>query len=113
MKTKSRPGLATASAAALALALAACGSSDDASDDASAENVEVMADEAMESVTEEPVEDTAVAEEPEEPALSPVEEASNAEQGEDAEALAARIRAELNNTGTEAEATSSAEPAAE
>ena len=51
----------TAGLGALSLALAACGSSDDASSDTSAESVEVGADDALSQVTEEPVEDAEVA----------------------------------------------------
>jgi len=49
-------------AATASLALAACGSADDASTEAEADTVEVAADEALEPVTEEPVEDTAASE---------------------------------------------------
>ncbi|WFL78464.1 hypothetical protein P7228_05200 [Altererythrobacter arenosus] len=51
---------------AASLALAACGSADDASTEATADTVEMPADEALEGVTEEPVADAdanAVAEE--------------------------------------------------
>ncbi|MCK0129573.1 hypothetical protein [Erythrobacter sp. F6033] len=44
------------------LALAACGSSDDASNNLEVETVEMPAEEALEPVAEEPVEDTSVAE---------------------------------------------------
>lgn len=52
-----------------ALSLAACGSSDDASLEADAESVEVPANEALEGIEEEPVEDPAATmpEETEEP----------------------------------------------
>ena len=46
------------------LALAACGSSESASTEATADTVEVPSDEALESVTEEPAEDTAANEGP-------------------------------------------------
>ena len=46
------------------LALAACGSSDSASTEATADTVEVPSDEALETVTEEVVEDTAANEAP-------------------------------------------------
>ena len=48
------------------LALAACGGTEDASTEATADTVEMPADEALEAVTDEPVEDTAATEEPEE-----------------------------------------------
>lgn len=44
------------------LVLAACGSSESASEEATADTVEVPADEALETVTEEPVEDAAATE---------------------------------------------------
>lgn len=101
MKSTLRMGIAAAGATALALALAACGNSDDASEDATAESVEVTADEAMEQVTEEPVEDTAVAapEPVEEPEISEVEIKSNTQQSEEAQELADQIKAELAGTG--------------
>lgn len=71
------------------LALAACGSSDDASSDLDAESVEVAADEALEGVTEEPVEDSgANAAEVEEPAAVSTETATEA--ADRAEAVAAQ-----------------------
>lgn len=47
-----------------ALALAACGSSESASTEATADTVEMPADDALESVSEEPAEDTAANEGP-------------------------------------------------
>ena len=47
---------------AATLALAACGSADDASTEATADTVEMPADEALEPVTEEPVADDAATE---------------------------------------------------
>ena len=54
-----------------ALALAACGSSDSASTEATADTVEVPSDEALETVTEEPEEDTAANEAPAEAEAGP------------------------------------------
>ena len=53
------------------LALAACGSSDSASTEATADTVEVPSDEALEAVTEEPEEDTAANEAPPEGTAGP------------------------------------------
>ncbi|UIP07496.1 hypothetical protein LY632_03610 [Erythrobacter sp. SDW2] len=109
MNTAFRFGLVVAGS----LALAACGSSDDVSEDTTAESVEVIAEETMEPVTEGPVEDTAVAPQPveEEQDISPVEIKSNTEQSEEAAALAAEIQAELAK-GNEP-ATGAAEPVEE
>lgn len=77
---------------AASLALAACGSSDDASSDLEVDTVEIPADEALEPVTEEPVEDpAAVIEEVEEPAPVSVETASEA--ADAAEDVAAAVEA--------------------
>ncbi|WP_435416667.1 hypothetical protein WAB17_07115 [Parerythrobacter aurantius] len=99
IRPSSRKGFALAGI--LVLALAACSNSDDVSEDAAAENVEVTAEEALEDVTETPVQDSAVVARPEDdaaeegPELDPVEVKSNEEQSEDAAALADKIRAEL------------------
>lgn len=83
-------------AVAVAIGLAACGNSNDASDDASADNVEVVADQAMQEGEDYPVEDIPATEPVEETeALAPVEVRSNTEQSEDAAALAERIKAEI------------------
>lgn len=74
------------------LALAACGGSDDASTDLEAENVEIVADEALENVTEEPVADTnATAPEPE--ATEPAVQQTTVEAADRAESVAAEAEA--------------------
>ncbi|WP_170003703.1 hypothetical protein [Pseudopontixanthobacter vadosimaris] len=56
MKKLARAALASATL----LALAACGSADDASEEAVADNVEIPADDAMAPIVEAPVADTAI-----------------------------------------------------
>lgn len=91
-----------------ALALAACGDSNDASDEVIAEDVEIVADDALTDVTDEPVEDDAV----EAPAPAPVQTQSAEERQEAvrqsvqdeadaAEKAAADITAELEGMNTE------------
>ncbi|NCP19708.1 MAG: hypothetical protein GW855_11190 [Erythrobacter sp.] len=108
MKFTVRIGLIGASA----LALAACGDSDDASDEVVAEDVEIVSDDALSDVSEEPVEDDSVATPA--PMPAPVEEdpaaieerqaAEREKMQTDAEAAAAAaddVRAELDNMKTE------------
>lgn len=106
MKTVIRMGLVGFGA----LALAACGDSDNASDEVIAEDVEVMADDALTDVTDEPVEDEAVtvpapapaptstqtAEERQEEVRRAVEDDAAA-----AEAAAADIQAEIDRMKSE------------
>jgi len=90
-------------ASAAALSLAACGSSEDASEDAMADNVEVPADEAMTGV-EEPVLDAGATEEPTDAAD---EAAATTEEAADAAAAAAadvEAAAAAAANGTEAPA---------
>jgi len=93
-----------------ALALAACGDSDDASNEVVAEDVEIMADEQLDDITDMPVEDDAVA--TPEPMPAPVETQSAEERVEaerermqdtasEAEKAAADIQAELEKMQTE------------
>lgn len=95
-----------------ALALAACGDSDDASDEVIAEDVEIVADESLSDVTDEPVDDEAVTSAEPMPAPAPAdtqtaEERVEAERermqsdAEAAEAAAADIEAELQNMQSE------------
>lgn len=91
-----------------ALALAACGDSNDASDEVVAEDVEIVADEALTDVTDEPVEDDAVTEAA--PPPPPATEGPTAEErraaereqmqndAEAAEAAAADIMAEIEGS---------------
>lgn len=110
MKFTTRMGLAGVIGAS-ALALAACGDSNDASDEVEAEDVEVVADDAMSGVADEPIEDdSAMAEQP---MPAPATEGPTAEEraeaerekmqsdAEAAEAAAADIQAELDNMKTE------------
>lgn len=77
---------------AASLALAACGSSDDASSDLEAGTVEMPADEALEPVTDEPVEDPGAGlDEVEEPAA--VSQQTAADAAERAENVAAQAAA--------------------
>ncbi len=85
-----------ASLAATTLALAACGSSNDASEDAEAETVEEPAAEAMEEVIEEPVVDTDMSPREEAPAGPPVEQRTLDQAADDAEATVADIEAIAN-----------------
>ncbi|AWW73413.1 hypothetical protein CD351_03105 [Erythrobacter sp. KY5] len=87
-----------AGAGALGLALAACGGTDDASTEAEPDTVEMPADEALEPVTEEPVEDPEMLA-PADPAdtapdLQTTEEAADAAADVAAEAAAAAAAAE-------------------
>ncbi|GAB5348551.1 hypothetical protein [Alteriqipengyuania sp. 357] len=111
MKFTIRTGLAGAITLG-ALSLAACGDSDDASDEVVAEDVEIMADEALSDVNEEPIEDDELASPEPMPAPAPVETQTDEERvaserermqsdAEAAEAAAADIQAELENMGTE------------
>lgn len=106
MKFMIRMGLVGASA----LALAACGDSDNASDEVVAEDVEIVADEALEDVTDEPIEDDAV--ETPAPPPPPVETQTAEERAEEvrrsveddaaaAEAAAADIMAEIEGSQEE------------
>ena len=90
-----------------ALALAACGDSNDASDEVVAEDVEIVADDAMSDIDAEPVEDESLATPAPMPApapteTSPFEERQAAERekmandAEAAEKAAADIKAELD-----------------
>ena len=103
MKFTIRMGLVGASA----LALAACGDSDNASDEVVAEDVEIVADEALEDVTDEPIEDDAV--DTPAPPPAPVETQTPEERAEEvrrsveddaaaAEAAAADIMAEIEGS---------------
>lgn len=78
----------TLAIAGATFALAACGSADDASVEATADTVEMPADEALEPIAEEPVEDAAVAEEAGEPADTAVDEATATEAADAAAAVA-------------------------
>lgn len=93
-------------------ALAACGSSDDASSDLEVETVEEVADEALEPVTEMPVEDSAAAiEEVEAPA--PVDTQTANEAADAAENVAAAVEAaEAAEAAAAADAAANAEAAA-
>lgn len=76
------------------LGLAACGSTDDASTEAMPDTVEMPADEALEPITEEPVEDTEALGPPADPAdsapdLQTTEEAADAAADVAAQAAAA------------------------
>ena len=95
-----------------ALALAACGDSDDASDEVVADDVEIVADEALLDVSEEPIEDDGLATPAPMPAPAPVDTQSAEERAaaerermqsdaDAAAAAAADIQAELDNMGTE------------
>lgn len=87
-------------ASAAALALAACGSSDDASEDAMADDVEMPADEAMTGV-EVPVADPAATEDAEAeatPTTSTVEEAGAAAAAAAADVEAAAAAADAATT---------------
>ncbi len=70
------------------LALAACGSADDASVDATADTVEMPADEALEPIVEEPVEDAAAVAEEVDPADTAVDEATATEAADAAAVVA-------------------------
>ncbi|MBV7265354.1 hypothetical protein [Erythrobacter ani] len=77
---------------AASAALAACGSSDDASSDLEVDTVEIPADEALEPVTEEPVEDPAAnLDNVEEPAAVDTQTATEA--ADAAEDVAAAVEA--------------------
>lgn len=81
------------------LALAACGSADDASTEATPDTVEMPADEALEPIVEEPVEDAEALGPPADPAdnapdLQTTEEAADAAADVAAEAAAAAEAAE-------------------
>lgn len=113
MKTALRFGLA----AAATIALAACGNDNTASEDATAESVEVTADEALEDVTEQPIADPAVA--PSAPAREEDEteaavEATVQEDAENAAAAAEDVRAALREMeGTAETANDAAEAVAD
>ena len=77
----------TAFAAAAAMGLAACGSADDASEDATADNVEMPADQAM-ATADQPVPDPNASSDVDEGA-SGVPDATASQAGEDAAAAAA------------------------
>ena len=90
-----------------ALALAACGDSDDASDEVVAEDVEIVADDAMSDVDAEPVEDDSLATPEPMPEPAPAETSSFEERqaaerekmesdADAAEKAAADIKAELD-----------------
>ena len=79
-----------------ALALAACGDSNDASDEVMAEDVEMPADEAMDEIDEEPVEDTAA------PAPAPAPAPANTQTAEE------RAEADRANMQDDAEAAEAA-----
>ncbi|MEO1488694.1 MAG: hypothetical protein AAFR88_04550 [Pseudomonadota bacterium] len=92
-----------------ALALAACGSSDDASADATADTVEMPAAEALEPITEEPVADDAI-DGPEE--IDPAENAVSEETATQAAENAASVAEQAEAAAAEAEAAASAAQAA-
>ena len=90
-----------------ALALAACGYSNDASDEVVAEDVEIVADDAMSDIDAEPVEDESLATPAPMPAPAPTETSTFEERqaaerekmandAEAAEKAAADIKAELD-----------------
>lgn len=87
-------------AALAGLGLAACGSSDDASTEAMPDTVEMPADEALEPIAEEPVEDPDAAGPPTDPTesapdLQTTEEAADAAADVAAEAAAAAEAADI------------------
>ena len=92
------------------LALSACGSAEDASVEAEAENVEIPAEEAVAEIEEMPVEDTAVAPTTREDTVRAGESAAAAveaeadDAGAAAEAAAADVQAAIRNAGAAGEA---------
>jgi hypothetical protein len=86
--------LAQPFAIAAVLLLAACGSADDASIEASADTVEMPADEALEAITEEPVADPAANTADEDATTQTTTEAADAAADVAAEAAAAAEAAE-------------------
>ncbi len=101
MKTTLRIGLIGASA----LALAACGDSDNASDEVVAEDVEIVADDALDGVTDEPLEDDAVEAAQPAPPAQPVQTSEERQEAvrqsvqddaAEAEKAAADIQAEID-----------------
>lgn len=87
--------LRIALAATATFALAACGSSEDASTEAEADTVEIPADEALQGVDEEPVED---------PAAMEADPVTTAGDGAAAEAEAASVQEAGDNAAATAEA---------
>lgn len=88
------------------LALVACGSSDDASTEATPDTVEMPADEALEPIIDEPVEDPEAAGPPADPADS----APDLDTTEEAADAAADVAAEAAAAAEAAEAASAAAP---
>ena len=84
------------------LALAACGSSDNASDDAGAETVEMPAEEALGPVSEEPVAD------PDADAADPADNAVDAQTAQQAADAAASVAEEAAAAAEAAEAAANA-----
>ncbi len=91
--------LALFAAASFALTLAACGDTDDASEDAMADNVELPADEAMANVPDPAADATTAAEE------ATAEEQANAEEAGDAALVAATDAQAAADAAAAAEAT--------
>ena len=87
--------LPAAALVGVALALTACGSADNAADDAMADTVEAPADDALADVTEEPVADPALAEPVAVETPAPVSEATANEAADSAADAAAEIDAML------------------
>ena len=92
----------------LGLGLAACGSSDDASTEAMPDTVEMPADDALEPVADEPVEDSDAAGPPADPSenapsLQTAEEAADAAENVAAEAAAAAEAADAAAAAAELE----------
>lgn len=87
--------------AAATIALAACGSSEDASTEAEADSVEILADDALEGVEAAPVEDADAGVEPDDAEdMAPAEEAQIQEAGDKAaDTAAAAMDAMAEDTG--------------
>lgn len=81
--------------ASAGLALAACGSADDASTEAMPDTVEMPADEALEPIAEEPVEDEAVAGPPADAAARAPDPVTTEQAADDAAAVAAEAEAAM------------------
>ena len=93
----------------LGLGLAACGSSDDASTEAMPDTVEMPADEALEPISEEPVEDAEALGPPAEPAETAPDQVTT----EEAADAAAQVAADAQAAAEAAEAAQAAAAATE
>ncbi len=85
------------------LALAACGSAEDASSEATADTVEMPSDEALEGVTDEPVEDADAMEE-----VDPADTAVDEQTATAAADAAADVAAQVEAVAAEAEGAANA-----